>query len=351
MDSVSQRCGGNHQQNKEELNMSKTFTMPPEWAPHVRCWMAWPCRLSQWPNGLDKACKAYADVANLIVEFEPVVMVCRPQDEAQARKLLTNRVSLLTMPLDDSWMRDFGPTFVYDEVRTKVGVNWRFNGWGKYTYEQDQHVARQILSHLDVPCEDSPLVNEGGAIHVDGEGSLMVTETVQMNANRNPGLTKQAVEAELSRTLGVRNVIWLPQGLVDDDTDGHIDELACFTGPGQILALVSSDPKDANYGILQRNLDVLKAARDALGNPYDVVTIEQPPASYRDGVRLSMSYVNFYIANGGIVMPSYGFTDYDQEALKVMAQCFPHHQIEQVNSSEIVEGGGNIHCITQQEPV
>ena len=113
--------------------------------------MAWPCRLSQWPNGLDKACKAYADVANLIVEFEPVVMVCRPWDEAQARKLLTNRVSLLTMPLDDSWMRDFGPTFVYDEVRTKVGVNWRFNGWGKYTYEQDQHVARQILSHLDVP--------------------------------------------------------------------------------------------------------------------------------------------------------------------------------------------------------
>ena len=118
-------------------------------------------------------------------------------------------------------------------------------------------------------------------------------------------------------------------GLVDDDTDGHIDELACFTGPGQILALVSSDPKDANYRILQRNLDVLKAARDALGTLYDVVTIEQPPASYRDGVRLSMSYVNFYIANGGIVMPSYGFTDYDQEALKVMAQCFPHHQIEQ----------------------
>ncbi len=330
--------------------MHTAFTMPPEWAPHTRCWMAWPCDEDQWVNGLDKARFAFSEVAHAIARFEPVVMVCRPQDEAAARAALDDHIRIHPLPLDDSWIRDSGPTFVVDASGQKAGINWRFNGWGKFPHDLDQHVATRILSHVNVHCEDSLLFNEGGAIHVDGEGTVMLTESVQLNPNRNPGITRAQVEEELSRTLGVRNFIWLPRGLVDDDTDGHIDELACFTRPGQILALTSSDADDANYPILQKNLQILNAARDAAGNPYDVVTIEQPPARFVDGVRQSMSYVNFYIANGGIVMPSYGYPEQDEAARKVMQQCFPDRTIVQVNSLEIVQAGGNIHCITQQEP-
>ncbi len=326
------------------------YFMPPEWQRHERCWMAWPCDADQWVNGLDKARFAFAQVAHAIAEFEPVVMVCRPEHEAEARRCLSQGIQIVTMPLDDSWIRDSGPTFVFDRNGRKHGVAWRFNGWGKFPHDQDKHVASALLSERSVPRIDSPLVNEGGAIHVDGRGSVLLTESVQLNANRNPGWTKRDVEREMARTLGADNVIWLPEGLVDDDTDGHIDELACFTGEGKILVLISTDARDDNYPVLQTNRQILADSTDCEGCSWQLTCVEQPPARYVDGVRQALSYVNFYIANQGVVMPSYGCSDYDQEAKKVVEKCFPDREVVQVECLEIVLAGGNIHCITQQEP-
>lgn len=324
--------------------------MPPEWAEHERCWMAWPCDEEQWINGLDRARFAFSQVAHAIAEFEPVVMVCRPEHQSDARRCLSERIQIVTMPLDDSWIRDSGPTFVFDRHGRKHGVDWTFNGWGKFPHDQDRQVASTVLAHQSVPRIHSPLVNEGGAIHVDGRGTVLLTESVQLNANRNPGWTRHDVEQEMRRTLGATNVIWLPGGLVDDDTDGHIDELACFIGEGKILALTSTDTADDNYPILQENGRILKDSADCDGHSWQLTRVEQPPARYVDGVRQAMSYVNFYIANQGVVMPAYGCADYDQNALGIVKNCFPDREVVQIDCQEIVLGGGNIHCITQQEP-
>ncbi|MCP5209553.1 MAG: agmatine deiminase family protein [Hahellaceae bacterium] len=332
------------------MTTSSSFRMPAEWAKHTRCWMAWPCDEDQWDNGIDKARAAFARVAQAIATFEPVTIVCRPGHEATVKEYLQGQVEILAVDLDDSWMRDMGPTFVLDASGNKAGVNWVFNGWGKYAHDNDTQVATNILASIGVPRIDSALVNEGGGIHVDGEGTILLTETVQLNANRNPQWSKQDVEQELQHQLGVSKCIWLPQGVVDDDTDGHIDELACFVAPGKVLALITRDETDANYAILAENLRILRQSRDAKGRLLEVVTVEQPKATYNGGVRLSTSYINFYIANGGVVMPGYGDSKADAEAKRIISECFPARQVIQVDCRDIVVGGGNIHCITQQEP-
>lgn len=327
-----------------------SFTMPAEWAPHTRCWMAWPCDEDQWINGIDRARKAFANVASAIASFEPVTMVCCPGHEASVEALLGDKVLILSMPLDDSWMRDMGPTFAFDCDGNKVGINWVFNGWGKFPHDLDAEVAATILADANVPCVDSALVNEGGGIHVDGEGTVLLTESVQLNVNRNPHLTRKQIEEELMRTIGVSKCLWLPRGVIDDDTDGHIDELACFVAPGKVLALVTDDKQDENYTILQENLAILQNSTDARGRPLEVIAVHQPPPTFNGDVRLSTSYINFYIANGGIVMPGYGHKKSDQAAFEVLSECFPDHEVVQIDCRDIVVSGGNIHCITQQEP-
>ncbi|MCG8609203.1 MAG: agmatine deiminase family protein [Pseudomonadales bacterium] len=361
-----------------EYRVENKQWMPPEWHVHRRCWMAWPSDDDQWPCGLERAAIAFAEITRAIARFEPVIVVVNP-DQIESAKLhlgLSSRpasavsavddpilyhpdrvtdldaapgIQLMPMALNDSWMRDIGPTFVF-VGRQLAGVDWGFNGWGKFPHELDALVAKNVLAAIGIERIESPIINEGGGIHVDGQGTVLLTESVQLNPNRNPGFSKADIEAELCLQLGVQQCIWLPRGVVDDDTDGHIDELACFVAPGKILALISDDPEDANYDILQTNLDILQQAKDVNGQPFEVITIRQPPARYLDGTRLSMSYVNFYIANGGIVMPSYGEAEYDAEAKEMMQRCFPEYEIIQVNCLDIVVGGGNIHCITQQEP-
>jgi agmatine deiminase len=325
--------------------------MPAEWQPHSRCWMAWPCNPAIWTNGLDVARRNFAQVIHAILEFEPVALLVRPVDRAAAWQLCGEQVEYWEYPLDDSWMRDFGPSFVIDRSGGLAGIDWRFNGWGKYPHANDQHVARHLLDRLELPRIEAPLVLEGGAFHVDGEGTVLTTEQCLLHPNRNPDLGRDEIEALVLRHLGASHMIWLPQGIADDDTDGHIDEIACFVAPGVALALVGTDRDDIDYMPLQNNLSILRESTDARGRKLDVATIEQPEPVYKGRERLSQSYVNFYIANGGVVMPAFGDMRRDALARGVLGELFPRHKILQVPARELAYGGGNIHCITQQQPL
>jgi len=328
------------------------FFMPAEWALHKRCWMAWPCRAELWGEGLDAARTAYAEVAGAIAEFEPVTMVANGEEIAEVSLRCGSGVACLPLAHDDSWMRDNGPTFLVDGKGGLAGVDWRFNAWGgEYdTYADDAAAAGAILKHLDVPAYAAPLVLEGGSIHVDGEGTLLTTEQCLLNPNRNPELSREQIEQHLRAHLGVRQVIWLGQGFEDDETDGHVDNLACFVRPGVVLALSTDDPDDGNYAALQDNLARLRAAKDAAGRRLEIIEVPQPtPRTGEDGRRLALSYVNFYIANGGVVMPSFEDAK-DEAAYAIVARCFPDRDVRRVPLLDIVCGGGGIHCITQQQP-
>lgn len=326
--------------------------MPAEWAPHDRCWMAWPCRDALWGEGLQPAREAYAGVAKAIAGFEPVTMLANEEDLAQATALCGPAVDCRAMVLDDSWMRDIGPSFLVDGAGGLAGVDWQFNAWGErfQPYDQDARVAERLLNQIDVKRYAAPLVLEGGSIHVDGEGCLLTSEECLLAPNRNPGLARGEIEDLLARHLGVSQFIWLGQGLEDDDTDGHIDNLACFVRPGVVMTVVCEDPDDPNHATLEDNLQRLKKARDARGRALEVIELPLPrERRYLGGQRLALSYVNFYIANGGVVMPAFGDSQ-DEAAFEVIARAFPDRQVVQVPASDILIGGGGIHCITQQQP-
>jgi agmatine deiminase len=327
------------------------FAMPAEWAPHARCWMAWPCRLELWRDRLSAARAAYAEVARTIARFESVTMVAHLGDASGARDILGNRIPILELPLNDSWMRDIGPTFLVNRSGALAGAAWRFNAWGgKYRdYADDARIAARLLAHLGLPCFEAPFVLEGGAIHVDGEGTALVTEQCLLNPNRNSALKRADVEDHLRDWLGVQSIIWLGQGLIDDETDGHVDNLACFARPGVVLALSEDDYLEPNFPALSENLERLRKATDARGRRLEVVPIHQPAERRVAGRRLPLSYLNFYRANGAIVMPR--FDDLrDADAERVLRNVFPELTIASVPALDIVRGGGGIHCITQQQP-
>ncbi|MBX6320920.1 MAG: agmatine deiminase family protein [Rhodospirillaceae bacterium] len=326
------------------------FAMPAEWEPQARCWMAWPCRGQTWGDQLGAARQAYAEVAQAIGGFEPVTMVARPKQIAEVS--LVTGVSALPLPIDDSWLRDNGPTFVRNAAGEVAGVHWRWNAWGgKYAeHERDAEVAQAILDHLKMRRYAASFVLEGGAIHSDGQGTVLTTESVLLNPNRNPGMTKADMEEQLGLFLGARKVIWLGQGLKDDDTDGHVDNLACFVRPGVVMALTTSDTTDDNYAALADNLARLRAATDAAGRSLEIIEVEQPrPRLGRDGRRMTMSYINFFIANDAVIVPAFEDPQ-DRRAFEACAKAFPDRQVVQVPASDIVYGGGGIHCITQQQP-
>jgi agmatine deiminase len=328
------------------------FFMPPEWAPHARCWMQWPCRETLYGKHLEAARDACAEVAQVIAEFEPVTMIANPEHMVEASLKCGAGVSTFPLPLDDSWCRDSGPTFVVNSLGEVAGINWKWNAWGnKYPdHQRDAAIARAVLEHLGMRRYAAPLVLEGGAIHVDGEGTLLTTESCLLNPNRNPDMSREQIEALMRQYLGIRKVVWLNGGLEDDDTDGHVDNVACFARPGLVLALHSSDSADGNHRILADNLERLRSATDVAGRQLEVVPIEQPRRrEMEDGRRLALSYINFYIANGGVVMPAFEDPQ-DRHAYDAIQRAFPDRSVVQVPATEIVFGGGGIHCITQQQP-
>jgi agmatine deiminase len=328
------------------------FVMPPEWASHERCWMAWPCRTEHWGERLAAARQAYADVAKAIVAFEPVTMIARPELTAEASLQCGQGVSVLPLEHDDAWIRDTAPTFVRNAEGLLAGIDWRFNGYGERSPEfaDDAALAEKICRRLKVPRFEVPIVLEGGALHVDGEGTGLVCAASALDPRRNPGRSQAEIEAVLRDQLGLETVIWLAQGLVDDATGGHVDNLACFARPGVVLALSGGEDDDANRPILEDNLARLRATRDAQGRELEVIEIPQPAARYReDGRRLTASYINFYLANGAIIVPIFD-DPMDATAFHAIQAAFPDRQIVEIDAGDLIYGGGGIHCITQQQP-
>ena len=329
------------------------FRMPAEWAPHIRTWMCWPCRAEVWgtPDGLLRARDATARVAQAIAGFEPVMMAARGEDIAGARSQCGPAIEILQVPLDDSWARDIGPSFLSGDAR--AGVAWRFNAWGnKYDpYANDAGFAARILERQHGRVFPAPLVCEGGAIHVDGEGTLLTTEQCLLNPNRNPELTREQIERELMAFTGAQNILWLPGHFSDEETDGHVDNIACFAAPGRVLLGVPAMKSHPDFEAVASAREKLAAARDAEGRALEIVELVQPHNLRADwrGRPLAASYVNFYLANGGVVMPAFD-DPADAAARAVLADCFPDRKIVQVDVLDIVQGGGGIHCITQQEP-
>jgi agmatine deiminase len=331
------------------------FAMPAEWTPHVRCWICWPCRIEAWGSrdAMLRAKQAVARVVRAISAFEPVVLVARPEDVAEAKLATAGKAELFEAPIDDSWMRDTGPTFLRGPAGGRGAVQWQFNAWGnKYTpFGHDAALATRIARAVDARLYDGPLVCEGGAIHTDGEGTLITTEQCLLNSNRNPNLTKEQVEGRLLLYTSARQVLWLGDGFSDVETDGHVDNIACFIAPGRVLVGVPSSRTLPDYKPVKEAIRRLRLARDAQGRPLDVIEIEQPQRVHFDwrGRPLQASYVNFYAPNGGVVMP--GFADpNDDKAQAVLSDCFPGRDILQIDALDIVQGGGGIHCITLGEP-
>lgn len=340
-------------QNTSKAPVDDGLFMPAEWEPHERCWMQWPCREEAWGERLMQVYGAYAAVARAIRQFEPVTIVCRPEDEAQAKLACGREIDILPIKIDDSWARDSGPIFVTNGKGGVAGVHWRFNAWGNqyHGYANDQKVGGEILKHLKMRTYQGPMILEGGSISVDGYGTLLTTEECLLNENRNPELSRQQIEERLALYLGVRRIIWLDRGLEDDETDGHVDMIACFAGAGSVLLNMPQDKRDANFARMQDNRMRLEMARDAQGQKLDIIEVPQPAHQFRrpDGRRLCTSYLNFYIANSGIVMPTYDDPN-DGKAVEIVASAFPDRVVVPVPAMEIAQGGGSIHCITQQQP-
>jgi agmatine deiminase len=330
-------------------------SMPAEWAAHERTLMAWPEKSSLIrPENYGEVQKGYADVARAISQFENVTMLVGADTAAAAKSLCGDGIEFLTIEHNDAWCRDNGPTFLLSSDGRRSAVRWQFNAWGeKYTpYDLDNQVAEKILTHYGVPFYASPLVLEGGSIHTDGQGTLLTTRECLLSKSRNPRLSQTQIEDELKRALGVTQIIWLNRGLFGDETDGHVDNVACFAKPGVILLQTCSDRDDPNYEITQENLEILHNEKDAHHRQLEIIEIPQPPARFLSGARLTLSYLNFYLVNGGVILPIFGgdAARTDAEAVGILREVFPGRRIITVDGMPLVKEGGNVHCVTQQMP-
>lgn len=325
------------------------YYMPAEWAPHTCCWMAWPCRKGLWSNDA-ATMNDYANVANAIARFEPVRMLVSPNSLDSASGLLGDGVEIVEMAIDDSWTRDSGPNFLVGGDRL-AGSDWVFNAWGgKYEpYDQDALMGERILAIAGAERFPSWLVAEGGGITVDGEGTVITTESCFLNVNRNPGNTKKEIENELIRTLGAEKVIWIPGDPEETETDGHVDGIAAFIEPGRVLVEVNPDKTDPHYPVGVVNANALKNQKDARGRELQIEFIDE--GVYHDGVWNGgcSSYINSYLANGAIIVPAYGY-DRDPNVIETYAGLYPDREIVQVSIRSLALGGGGIHCVTQQQP-
>ncbi|AGF56229.1 agmatine deiminase [Clostridium saccharoperbutylacetonicum] len=333
------------------------YKMPAEWTTHERTFISWPVKESMcYPENHESVCLGYAEYIKAISEFEPVTVIVNPKDLTDVTKLFaSSNISFLPIDHNDAWLRDNGPTFVVDENYNIAGVNWKFNAWGeKYApWDLDDMVAPKILEHFNVKKFDAPLVLEGGSIHVDGEGTLLTTEECLLNPNRNPDLTKEQIENYAKQYLNIEKIIWLKNGLDGDETDGHVDNIACFAAPGKIIMQTCDDPNDKNYEITLENLEILKNSTDAKGRKLEVISINQPPRVEYEGERLTLSYLNFYFVNDGIILPIFGGTakEADKLAENVLSETFPNRRIRTVDGITVIKEGGNVHCTTQQMPL
>ncbi|SVA79784.1 uncharacterized protein METZ01_LOCUS132638 [marine metagenome] len=322
--------------------------MPGEWEKHTCCWMAWPARVDLWPN-IEATIKSYADVANAIAEFEPVNLLVLPSMLDDAKAYLSKNVEIIEMSIDDSWTRDSGPNFLINDSGLLAGSTWEFNAWGdKFRpYDQDALMGSRILDLVGADEYTSKMIAEGGGITVDGEGTVITTESCFPNKNRNPHLTKKEIESELCRTLGASKVIWIPGDPDETGTDGHIDGIAAFIEPGRILVEINPDSSDPHYLVGQNNVKALKNIKDAKGRTLEIDFIYEGDYSVLEFDECR-SYINSYLANGAVIVPGYNH-ERDHLAVETYQKIYPDREVVQIQISDIAIGGGGIHCITQQQ--
>ncbi|GJN02642.1 hypothetical protein PR202_ga20014 [Eleusine coracana subsp. coracana] len=358
------------------------FRMPAEWEPHEQCWMGWPEHPNNWRENAAPAQETFARVAIAISKFEPVTVCATAEQYPHVQELMQHQknIRVVEMSMNGPWFRDMGPTFITRKAgpesgiaeQTIAGIDWEFNAWGGI-YEDcrlDNAVAKKITEMERIPRFAHKMILEGGSVHVDGEGTCITTEECLLNPNRNPNMSKLEIENELKDFLGVTKVIWIPRGLYgDEDTNGHVDNMCCFIRPGVVLLSWTDDETDPQYDRSAEALETLSRSVDAKGRQIQVVKIHIPGPLYRTeeeaddvvstenaapreaGTRLAASYVNFFVANGGVVAPAFG-DERDGEARALLQKEFPDREVVMVEGGrEIVLGGGNIHCITQQQPV
>jgi agmatine deiminase len=326
--------------------------MPAEWQPHRATWLAWPHDAEFWGDAFDAAKGELAALCRALGESEPLEMLIGDaRSRAQAEAALEGaRVRFHEIPFDDIWMRDIGPVFAFEGTRL-VGVRFRFNGWGgKWEHARDAEVAPKVAAAAGAGVFEVPLFLEGGALEFDGEGTCMTTRSCALNVNRNPGLREKDVEDWLERAFGVRRTIWLERGFDCDHTDGHVDNLARFFAPGRVLCMKPEGRADPNADVLDEIADALARARDAFGRPLELVRVPSPgEITDDDGEPMAASYMNYVIANGRVIVPTFGVAT-DAAAVETIAECFRGRRTVGLSARAILAGGGSFHCITQQEP-
>ncbi|WP_223694015.1 agmatine deiminase family protein [Leifsonia poae] len=337
-----------------------SWLMPHEGAPHERTWLAWPSSgytLGDTPADAEEARTTWAAVANAITEFEPVSVVVDPRDRDLAPRYLSAAVECHEAPLDDAWMRDMGPTFVRSTETGALGaVDWVFNGWGAQdwaSWEHDSKVGAWVADLARAELVPSALVNEGGGIHVDGAGTVLATETVQLDPGRNPSLTKADIEAEFARTLGATKTIWLPRGLTRDSerfgTRGHVDIVAAFARPGVVLLHTQRDESHPDFAVSRELRATLEAATDAAGRALEIVEVPAPTTLRDEDGWTDYSYINHLLVDGGVIACGFGDPT-DAEAAGILADVYPGRRVVTVDARPLFARGGGIHCITQQQP-
>jgi agmatine deiminase len=346
--------------NGNAIATQETYRMPAEWARHQATWLSWPHNPDTWPGRLHAIEEPMSSMVRALAEVETVhINVLDGEQERYLDRLLrrhtpSGRVVLHRIPTNDAWCRDHGAIFVSggsDPASTLLALKFGYNAWGgKYTpFDLDQRVAEQMAAVLGVPCVEHTMVLEGGSVDVNGAGALLTTEQCLLNSNRNPGMSREAIEAVLRSAFGIAELIWLGAGIEGDDTDGHIDEISRFVAERTVVTAVESEPAEPNYAPLQSNRHRLESFRFAAGGKLEVIDLPMPEPIFYRSERLPASYANFYIANEIVLVPAFGVTQ-DQAAVATLADCFPDRRMVPIDCRDLVVGLGGLHCLTQQVP-
>jgi len=333
------------------------YRMPAEWKPHTATWLSWPRREGiSFPDSFDRVMPVLRSMVEALIESEQVCINVRDAaHEAEAREVLrglpTERISFQLVPTNEPWCRDHGPIFLTRDSDPKLAaVDWDYNAWGnKYPpFDLDEVAPTHVAKILDVPVFYPGMILEGGAIDVNGAGALLTTESCLLNKNRNPSLSRQEIEQRLRDYLGVRDILWLGDGIAGDDTDGHVDDLARFVSESTVVTVLEQNRDDENYEPLRKNLARLQAMKID-GQAIEVITLPMPSKITREGLRLPATYANFYIANTCLLVPTFA-DPADEAALSILRECFPNRRVVGIDCRELIWGLGAFHCLTQQQP-
>lgn len=344
----------------QQQGVPENYTFPPEWAQHEATWLTWPHKEASWPGKLTAIYAPYCKFIAILTLSEKVrINVLDEQMKifalAQIEKTEADlsKIEFYFNASNDAWCRDHGPAFLTNQITQKKAiVDWDFNAWGgKYPpCDLDDVIPTKIAQHFNFPLYLPGIIMEGGSVEFNGAGTLLTSKSCLLNKNRNPHLTKDEIEDYLKKFYCIQQILWVSDGIVGDDTDGHIDDTVRFVNHNTVLTVVENDIHDANYQLLQTNLLELKAMRLLDGQPLNIIELPMPTAVEYEGVRLPASYANFYISNAHVIVPTYRCAN-DAIALKIIATCFPEREVVGIDSTDIIWGLGSFHCLSQQEPL